>query len=176
MKKLMPKPRGFTIIEVIIVLVIGAVIMIAVFVVVPQLQQSARNNQRRRDIQRVLVAARQYYTTNTFSDSASGSGSTDGLNIKNLISSNFKDPSLSSNSTTSRDYVIKPRTGNRSGVVTWIEIFYDKKCIASQSTATVNGNLQDSTGSIAVTLDVEPIKPTPYNGNYYGVSHYCIND
>ncbi|MCX6806147.1 MAG: prepilin-type N-terminal cleavage/methylation domain-containing protein [Patescibacteria group bacterium] len=39
MKKLMYK-KGFTIIEVIIVLVIGAVIMLAVFLVVPQLQRT----------------------------------------------------------------------------------------------------------------------------------------
>jgi prepilin-type N-terminal cleavage/methylation domain-containing protein len=171
MKKLMSKSRGFTIIEVIIVLVISAVIMIAVFVVVPQLQRSARNNQRRNDIQRVLVAARQYYSTSSFPGGTSAA-----QDIKNLISSDFKDPSLSSNSTTSRDYVIKLRTTTRTGVVTWIEIFYDKKCIASQSTATGNGNLEDSTGSIAVTLDVEPIKPTMANGFYYGASHYCVND
>jgi prepilin-type N-terminal cleavage/methylation domain-containing protein len=173
MKKLMSKPRGVTIIEVIIVLVISAVIMIAVFVVVPQLQRSARNNQRRNDIQRVLVAARQYYSTSSFPGGTSAA-----QDIKNLISSDFKDPSLSSNSTTSRDYVIKLRTttSTRTGVVTWIEIFYDKKCIASQSTATGNGNLQNSPGSIAVTLDVEPIIPTPSSGNYYGVSHFCVND
>ena len=88
MKKLMPKLKGFTIIEVIIVLVIGAVIMLAVFLVVPQLQVNARNNQRRSDIQRVLVAARQYYTTNTFG------GANDAANIKNIISSTFQDPSL----------------------------------------------------------------------------------
>jgi prepilin-type N-terminal cleavage/methylation domain-containing protein len=61
MKKLMPKPKGFTIIEVIIVLVIGAVIMLAVFVVVPQLQRQNRESQMRQAAQRVLVAARQIY-------------------------------------------------------------------------------------------------------------------
>lgn len=59
MKKLTPKPKGFTIIEVIIVLVVGAVIMIAVFLVVPQLQQSARNSRRRSDAQRILISTRQ---------------------------------------------------------------------------------------------------------------------
>ena len=85
MKKLMPKLKGFTIIEVIIVLVIGAVIMLAVFLVIPQLQVNARNNQRRNDIQRVLVAARQYYTTNTFRDynEAGGGG---GIEASSIIS------------------------------------------------------------------------------------------
>ncbi len=57
----MPKPKGFTIIEVIIVLVVGAVIMLAVFVVVPQLQRQNRESQMRQIAQRVLVAARQIY-------------------------------------------------------------------------------------------------------------------
>ncbi len=60
----MPKPKGFTIIEVIIVLVIGAVIMLAVFVVVPQLQRSSRDGQQRQIAQRVLAAARQLYDGN----------------------------------------------------------------------------------------------------------------
>jgi prepilin-type N-terminal cleavage/methylation domain-containing protein len=61
MKKLMPKLKGFTIIEVIIVLVIGAVIMLAVFLVIPQLQRQNRESQMRQAAQRVLVAARQIY-------------------------------------------------------------------------------------------------------------------
>lgn len=59
MKKVMPK--GFTIIEVIIVLVIGAIIMLVVFLVVPQLQRQSRESQQRQIAQRVLVASRQIY-------------------------------------------------------------------------------------------------------------------
>lgn len=51
--------EGFTIIEVIIVLVIGAVIMLAVFLVVPQLQRTQRNSRRQSDARRVLTAAEQ---------------------------------------------------------------------------------------------------------------------
>ena len=175
MKKLMPKLKGFTIIEVIIVLVIGAVIMLAVFLVIPQLQVNARNNQRRNDIQRVLVAARQYYTTNTF-DTADP---TAGTKIKNIISSTFQDPSLSAQGDGNRNYSIIIRT-SRYSVVTRIEIFNNKKCKSNQSTASGDGNLEASDGSLAVTLDVEPLKPTPevYNGVafYYGKSHYCVSD
>ena len=53
--------KGFTIIEVIIVLVIGAIIMLAVFLVVPQLQRQSRESQQRQIAQRVLVAGRQIY-------------------------------------------------------------------------------------------------------------------
>jgi prepilin-type N-terminal cleavage/methylation domain-containing protein len=54
------KPKGFTIIEVIIVLVIGAVIMIAVFLVVPQLQREQRNSRRASEARRLLVAMQQF--------------------------------------------------------------------------------------------------------------------
>jgi len=56
---LINKP-AFTIIEVIIVLVIGAVIMLAVFLVVPQLQRTQRNTNRQNAARRVITAAEQY--------------------------------------------------------------------------------------------------------------------
>ena len=55
--------KGFTIIEVVIVLVIGAVIMLGVFLVVPGLQRSAQN-QRRQDIARQLLAATEQFKAN----------------------------------------------------------------------------------------------------------------
>ena len=70
MKKLMYK-KGFTIIEVIIVLVIGAVIMLAVFLVVPQLQRTQRNSRRQNDARRLLTAAINYTTANNKYDAAS---------------------------------------------------------------------------------------------------------
>jgi prepilin-type N-terminal cleavage/methylation domain-containing protein len=57
--------EGFTIIEVIIVLVIGAVIMLAVFLVVPQLQRTQRNSARQNAARRVLTAGEQYASTNS---------------------------------------------------------------------------------------------------------------
>ena len=73
MKKLMPKPKGFTIIEVIIVLVIGAVIMLAVFLVVPQLQRTQRNSSRQNAARRVFTAGVQYAaSTNVYPQSNTG--------------------------------------------------------------------------------------------------------
>ena len=62
---------AFTIIEVIIVLVIGAVIMLAVFLVVPQLQRAQRNSRRQNDARRLLTAAINYTTANNKYDAAS---------------------------------------------------------------------------------------------------------
>ena len=91
MKKLTPK--GFTIIEVIIVLVVGAVIMLAVFLVVPQLQQSTRNSQRQKDARSILVFARDYL--NKGGDIASSSVATDLSSrfVNYLPRSPFNDPS-----------------------------------------------------------------------------------
>lgn len=55
--------KGFTIIEVVIVLVIGAVIMLGVFLVVPGLQRSAQNT-RRQDIARQILAATEQFKAN----------------------------------------------------------------------------------------------------------------
>ena len=52
--------QGFTILEVIIVLVIAAIIMLAVFLVVPQLQRSSRNNKARAIARQVTSAAITY--------------------------------------------------------------------------------------------------------------------
>ncbi len=73
MKKLMPKLKGFTIIEVIIVLVIGAVIMLAVFLVVPQLQRTQRNSSRQNAARRVFTAGEQYAaSTNVYPQANTG--------------------------------------------------------------------------------------------------------
>ena len=55
--------KGFTIIEVVIVLVIGAVIMLGVFLVVPGLQRSAQN-QRRQDIARQFLSGIEQFKAN----------------------------------------------------------------------------------------------------------------
>jgi prepilin-type N-terminal cleavage/methylation domain-containing protein len=52
--------QGFTILEVIIVLVIAAIIMITVFLVVPQLQRSSRNNKAKAIARQVIAAGITY--------------------------------------------------------------------------------------------------------------------
>ena len=68
--------EGFTIIEVIIVLVIGAVIMLAVFLVVPQLQRTQRNSARQNSARRVLTAAEQVNANTASFPAADGTGKT----------------------------------------------------------------------------------------------------
>lgn len=56
--------KGFTIIEVMIVLAIAALILLIVFLAVPALQRSSRNTQRKSDVSRVGSAAQTVISNN----------------------------------------------------------------------------------------------------------------
>ena len=56
--------KGFTIIEVMIVLAIAALILLVVFLAVPALQRSQRNNARKADASRVAAAIVDFTSTN----------------------------------------------------------------------------------------------------------------
>ncbi|HMR72560.1 MAG TPA: prepilin-type N-terminal cleavage/methylation domain-containing protein [Candidatus Saccharibacteria bacterium] len=64
MNKLEKKEKGFTIIEVVLVLAIGALIFLVVFLAVPALQRSQRDQQRRSDASRVSSAVTNYQSNN----------------------------------------------------------------------------------------------------------------
>lgn len=56
--------KGFTIIEVLIVLAIAGLIMLIVFLAVPALQRNSRNTQRKNDISGILGALGEYSSNN----------------------------------------------------------------------------------------------------------------
>jgi prepilin-type N-terminal cleavage/methylation domain-containing protein len=60
MKQKIDRDRGFTIIEVLIVLAIAGLIMLMVFLAVPKLQASARDSRRRTDLTLFYNAVREY--------------------------------------------------------------------------------------------------------------------
>ena len=62
MKK--PNNRGFTIIEVMIVLAIAGLILLIVFLAVPALQRNARNTNRKSDAGRIASAVSNFITNN----------------------------------------------------------------------------------------------------------------
>ena len=57
--------KGFTIIEVVLVLAIGGLIFMMVFIALPALQRSQRNSQRREDIDRMYSAIIEYQKHNS---------------------------------------------------------------------------------------------------------------
>jgi prepilin-type N-terminal cleavage/methylation domain-containing protein len=64
------KQKGFTIVELMIVLVIAGVIMSLVFLAVPALQRNSRSTQKRNHIAAIAATLNQYYTTypNSYED------------------------------------------------------------------------------------------------------------
>ena len=68
------KKKGFTIIEVVLVLAIAGLIFLMVFVALPALQRSQRNAQRKRDVDRVYTAIIEYQKNNHNSPPCKNSG------------------------------------------------------------------------------------------------------
>ena len=56
--------KGFTIIEVVLVLAIAGLIFLMVFIALPALQRNQRDTQRKNDIGRVLTAVQKYQANN----------------------------------------------------------------------------------------------------------------
>lgn len=56
--------KGFTIIEVVLVLAIAGLIFLMVFIALPALQRGQRDQQRRNDLSRVQTAIQNYQTNN----------------------------------------------------------------------------------------------------------------
>ena len=59
--------KGFTIIEVVLVLAIAGLIFLMVFIALPALQRSQRNTRRRQDMARILSAVTEYVANNNTS-------------------------------------------------------------------------------------------------------------
>lgn len=81
MSKQLKSARGFTIIEVLIVLAIAGLIMLVVFLAVPSLQRNSRNNERRSDVSHMAGLINEYIANNQGSlptAIAAGTGATNG--------------------------------------------------------------------------------------------------
>jgi len=87
--------KGFTIIEVVLVLAIAGLIFLMVFIALPALQRSQRNTQRKNDLSRFVTAVTQYQANN---NNRMPGGTEMNENVKNRYiiaggdSSQFADP------------------------------------------------------------------------------------
>jgi prepilin-type N-terminal cleavage/methylation domain-containing protein len=70
LKNIKNNNKGFTIIEVLIVLAIAGLIMLIVFLAVPALQRNSRNTQRKSDAGALLAAVQEYTSANGTAPSA----------------------------------------------------------------------------------------------------------
>ena len=135
---------GFTIIEVIIVLVIAAIIMLAVFLVVPQLQRTQRNSRRQNDARRVITTYEQYKSENN------GTAPTTAGNITGLTGA-LTDPSG-----TAYNITIPATAAPSPPVVNTITVVPNNTC-------TNAGVLTASNGSVAVFVTTESAAGAPTN-------------
>ena len=75
--------KGFTIIEVVLVLAIAGLIFLMVFIALPALQRSQRNTRRRQDMARILSAFTDYQSNNGKSPASSDLGDFVNKYVKN---------------------------------------------------------------------------------------------
>ena len=83
--------RGFTIIEVSLVLAIAGLIFLMVMIALPALQRNTRDTQRKEDIS-ALVAAVKKYQTNNRGALPTGDGSNWNIALGNYLGDGFIDP------------------------------------------------------------------------------------
>ncbi len=155
------KPKGFTVIEVIIVLVVGAVIMIAVFLVVPQLQRQSRESQQRQIAQRVLVAARQMYDSGgcplqNFATAAISLNGKTQWQLSPVNSAGVTCSGIEAITGVMKD----PLTGNSYSYWTSTGAGTQRDLIYVFNNARCNGNTPAVGSGIAVKYPVEPYDPS----------------
>lgn len=103
--------RGFTIIEVLIVLAIAGLIMLIVFLAVPALQRNSRNTQRRNDVSAVVGSVQEHQSNNNGQLPATIS-----LAIANA-KLGFYDPATDVTGTLTNGAVVASVTSNANGVI-----------------------------------------------------------
>jgi len=114
--KLRKQEKGFTIIEVLIVLAIAGLIMLVVFLAVPALQRNSRNSQRKSDVSALLGGISEYTSNNNGSLPTTAtqvvnnvklgyySGTGTGQGNVNLV--NTSSPALTTNATDDRVVIV----------------------------------------------------------------------
>ncbi len=91
--KIHKKEKGFTIIEVVLVLAIAGLIFMMVFVALPALQRSQRDTQRKDDLSRAMTAITSYTSNNNGALPASNGWSSFIDNYLTTSGDTFVDPS-----------------------------------------------------------------------------------
>lgn len=131
--------KGFTIIEVVLVLAIAGLIFLMVFTALPALQRSQRDTQRKNDLSRAMTAVNNYTTNNR--------GALPTLNVAFITSyltagnDSFIDPSGANTTTPATTYTFTARAvgalgGSFSTATTQNVIYYTTSAICG----TTGGN------------------------------------
>lgn len=113
-KKVKLDNKGFTIIEVMIVLAIAGLILLIVFLAVPQLQRSNRNTSRKGDAGHISSAINAFLSNNQGVQPATGSG-TWGGSLPNDCNTILKDAGTLNQYTGTNNFDCPPTAGTGSG-------------------------------------------------------------
>lgn len=142
--------KGFTIIEVVLVLAIAGLIFLIVFLAVPALQRSQRDTQRRNDLGRFMSQVAQYQSNNAGqvpTAATSGNGSVTQFRNQYLTNNNqsFNDP------TTGNVYGMNV-TNENAGVG---QIYYQTSARCNGQNVEALSGAQSQTRSIAASMALE---------------------
>lgn len=159
--------KGFTIIEVVLVLAIAGLIFLMVFIALPALQRSQRDTQRRDDMARLVTAVQNYMANNRNSvpSTFAASGNQPSAFVKDYLLTNndtFSDPSTgatytfeaTTNCTSANNGCAQGSTNDNMGV---IHVYTNAKC-AGENPEYINGS-----NRVAFTINLE------------GAGIYCAN-
>jgi prepilin-type N-terminal cleavage/methylation domain-containing protein len=138
------KQKGFTIIEVVLVLAIAGLIFLIVFLALPQLQKSRRDTQRKNDVGRVLSALENYSSNNSGDYPSGTQAAVDAF--KTAYINKINDPSTGST------YALTLKTTTSAAPTTLGEMDY------AVSATCNNGGLTIGSGNnrqIAITVTLE---------------------
>jgi prepilin-type N-terminal cleavage/methylation domain-containing protein len=93
---LLKKAKGFTLIEIVLVLAIAGLLLVIVFLAVSGAQKSRRDSQRKGDLSRLEAALENYASNNNGTYPTAGGGSPAAAFTATYTPSNFNDPSTGS--------------------------------------------------------------------------------
>ncbi|HET6622677.1 MAG TPA: prepilin-type N-terminal cleavage/methylation domain-containing protein [Candidatus Saccharimonadales bacterium] len=149
------QPKGFTIIEVVLVLAIAALIFLLVFLALPALQRSRRDTQRRDDVSRLLGQVTTWQANNNGQVPATDDD-LDSLSVDYLKSADgeFNDPQTGSAYTLTLSSV-GDGTPADLGIMNY---FKGAKCVNASTTESGTGN------QVAVIVKLE------------GSPSYCVDN
>ncbi|MDO4868441.1 MAG: type II secretion system protein [bacterium] len=145
MNKIQTK-KGFTIIEVVLVLAIAGLIFLMVFLALPALQRSQRDTQRKNDASRLRAAVTDYTSNNRGSLPWAGANLKSDFISKYITTdqtSTFNDPSTNS------EYKVTPASGATAAPTALGEMKLSNKAKCGTDGAIVAGN------SIVVSVKTE---------------------
>lgn len=150
MNKTNNNEKGFTIIEVVLVLAIAALIFLMVFIALPTLQRNQRDAQRRQDVSRVLSQISSFQSNNRGAV-PTGAQMTDtgatGFTARYLDGTNFVDPRG-----TTYEFII-PTTNEQTAEPNQIMYHAGRICAGENAAAAPTGVALTRLAAVRLTME-----------------------